>query len=74
MTMKEAVLEVNHWCHEKVTYRGTDGQVPHSPLATGKDSLRPTRRGVRLHDVAALRAVRNPCPPVLHAPPGARRR
>lgn len=32
MTMEEAVLEVNHWCHEKVTYRGTDGRTS-SPLA-----------------------------------------
>lgn len=24
MTMKEAVLEVNHWCHEKVNYAPTD--------------------------------------------------
>lgn len=24
LSMKEAVLEVNHWCHEKVAYRGTD--------------------------------------------------
>lgn len=23
-TMEEAALEVNHWCHEKVVYRGTD--------------------------------------------------
>lgn len=33
MTMKEAALEVNHWCHEKVCYRGTDGRTS-SPLAT----------------------------------------
>lgn len=24
LTMREAALEVNHWCHEKVTYRGSD--------------------------------------------------
>lgn len=24
MSMHDAALEVNHWCHEKVTYRGTD--------------------------------------------------
>ncbi len=30
--MKEAALEINHWCHEKVTYRGTDDRTS-SPLA-----------------------------------------
>jgi transglutaminase-like putative cysteine protease len=29
--MEEAALEVNHWCHEKVTYRATDGRTS-SPL------------------------------------------
>ncbi|MDR1887335.1 MAG: transglutaminase domain-containing protein [Prevotellaceae bacterium] len=29
--MAEAALEVNHWCHEKVTYRATDGRTS-SPL------------------------------------------
>lgn len=24
LSMKEAALEVNHWCHEKVTYKSTD--------------------------------------------------
>jgi hypothetical protein len=24
LSMREAALEVNHWCHEKVTYRGSD--------------------------------------------------
>ncbi len=32
MSMADAVLEVNHWCHEKVTYRGTDGRTS-APLA-----------------------------------------
>lgn len=35
MSMKDAALEVNHWCHEKVTYKGTDGRTS-SPLATVK--------------------------------------
>ncbi len=35
MTLKEAILEVNHWCHEKVTYKGTDSRTS-SPLATIK--------------------------------------
>lgn len=33
LSMKEAVLEVNHWCHEKVTYRGSDSRTS-APLAT----------------------------------------
>ena len=32
MNMADAALEVNHWCHEKITYRGTDGRTS-SPLA-----------------------------------------
>lgn len=35
LPMKEAVLEINHWCHEKVIYKGTDGRTS-SPLATVK--------------------------------------
>lgn len=31
LSMKQAALEVNHWCHEKVTYKGTDGRTI-SPL------------------------------------------
>lgn len=37
LSMHDAVLEVNHWCHEKVTYRGTDGRTS-SPLALAKTS------------------------------------
>jgi hypothetical protein len=32
LSMKEAAQEVNHWCHEKVTYTGTDGRTS-APLA-----------------------------------------
>lgn len=38
MSMKEAALEVNHWCHEKVTYRGTDIRTS-APLSTVKNSF-----------------------------------
>jgi len=31
LSLKDAVLEVNHWCHEKVVYRSTDGRTS-SPL------------------------------------------
>jgi hypothetical protein len=27
LSMEKAALEVNHWCHEKVTYRATDGRT-----------------------------------------------
>jgi len=33
MTMLNAALEVNHWCHEKVTYRGSDSRTS-APLAS----------------------------------------
>ena len=31
LSMQEAILEVNHWCHEKVTYQPSDGRTS-SPL------------------------------------------
>lgn len=31
LSMKDAILEINHWCHEKVTYQPSDGRT-HSPL------------------------------------------
>lgn len=37
LSMQEAVLEVNHWCHEKVTYRASDGRTS-APLATVKSA------------------------------------
>lgn len=33
LSMKDAILEINHWCHEKATYQPSDGRT-HSPLAT----------------------------------------
>ena len=38
MTMAEAALEINHWCHEKVTYRATDIRTS-APLSTIKKSF-----------------------------------
>ncbi len=55
LTMKEAVLEVNHWCHEKVTYKGTDGRSS-SPLATVKTAFGRCGEESTL-TVAALRSV-----------------
>lgn len=37
LSMEEAALEVNHWCHEKITYRATDGRTS-APLALAKTS------------------------------------
>lgn len=33
LSMSDAILEINHWCHEKVTYRPSDARTS-SPLAT----------------------------------------
>ncbi|MBO4753237.1 MAG: transglutaminase domain-containing protein [Bacteroidales bacterium] len=33
LSMADAILEVNHWCHERVTYQPTDERTS-SPLAT----------------------------------------
>ena len=38
LTMKEAALEINHWCHEKVNYRGTDSRTS-APLSTIKKTF-----------------------------------
>ena len=37
LPMYDAVLEVNHWCHEKVNYKGSDSRTS-SPMATVKTS------------------------------------
>ena len=37
LTMYDAVLEVNHWCHEKVNYKGSDSRTS-APMATIKTS------------------------------------
>jgi len=37
LTMYDAVLEVNHWCHEKVSYKGSDSRTS-APMATIKTS------------------------------------
>lgn len=55
MNMKDAALEVNHWCHEKVTYRPADSRTS-SPLATVRTGF--GRCGEEsTFTVAALRAV-----------------
>ena len=55
LPLKDAVIEVNHWCHEKVTYRPTDGRTS-SPMATVKTAYgRCGEESTFL--VAALRSV-----------------
>lgn len=55
MSMKDAILEVNHWCHEKATYQPSDGRT-HSPLQTVSSAI--GRCGEEsTFTVAALRAV-----------------
>ena len=38
MTMEQAAIEVNHWCHEHVAYRAADSRTS-APLATLRTSL-----------------------------------
>lgn len=55
LSMKDAILEVNHWCHEKVVYRPSDARTS-SPLASVKTAY--GRCGEEsTFAVAALRAV-----------------
>lgn len=37
MSIAEAALEVNHWCHEQMNYKGSDGRTS-APLASLKTS------------------------------------
>lgn len=54
-TMPEAILEVNHWCHEKVTYRASDARTS-SPLSSVSQAI--GRCGEEsTFAVAALRSV-----------------
>lgn len=55
MNMVDAALEVNHWCHEKVTYRPADSRTS-APLATLRTAF--GRCGEEsTFTVTALRAV-----------------
>ena len=55
MSMKDAVLEVNHWCHEKAVYMPSDRRTS-SPLATVKTAYGRCGEESTLL-VAALRSV-----------------
>ncbi|MFZ4401656.1 MAG: transglutaminase domain-containing protein [Bacteroidales bacterium] len=55
LSMKDAALEINHWCHEKVAYQGCDARTS-GPLSTVKNAL--GRCGEEsTFTVSALRAV-----------------
>ena len=55
LTMKDAILEVNHWCHEKLTYKPSDARTL-SPLSSARSTL--GRCGEEsTFTVAALRSV-----------------
>lgn len=55
LSMEQAVLEVNHWCHEHVTYKPSDGRTS-APLASMRTAT--GRCGEEsTYTVAALRAV-----------------
>ena len=55
MGMKDAILEVNHWCHELVTYQPSDGRTS-APLSTIRSAY--GRCGEQsTFTVAALRAI-----------------
>ena len=55
MTMEQAALEVNHWCHEKVSYQPSDGRTS-PPLTTMANAI--GRCGEEsTFTVAAMRAV-----------------
>ena len=55
MSMREAVLEVNHWCHEKAVYMPSDRRTS-SPLATVKTAYGRCGEESTLL-VAALRSI-----------------
>lgn len=55
LSMTDAALEVNHWCHEKVNYKASDGRTS-SPLASMRTSF--GRCGEEsTFTVAAMRSV-----------------
>ena len=55
LSMQDAILEVNHWCHEKATYRPSDARTS-SPLATVRTAYGRCGEESTLL-VAALRSV-----------------
>ncbi len=54
-SLYDAVLEVNHWCHEKVIYTPSDARTS-SSSGFREDSLRALWRGIDVHG-SRLRSV-----------------
>ncbi len=40
LSMKDAILEVNHWCHEHVTYKPSDARTS-SPMSSVSQAIGP---------------------------------
>lgn len=58
LSMRDAILEINHWCHEKATYQPSDSRT-HPPLSTVYTAI--GRCGEEsTFTVAALRAMSIP--------------
>lgn len=55
MTMTQAALEVNHWCHEKVTYKASDSR-DQDPLTTIRAGLGRCEEEM-IFAICALRSV-----------------
>ena len=55
MDMKQAALEINHWCHEKVTYQPSDIRTS-SPMSTILSARGQMRRGIDIYS-SALRTA-----------------
>lgn len=55
LSMSEAVLEINHWCHERATYKPTDGR-DQDPLTTLRSGFGRCEEEMIL-TIAALRSV-----------------
>lgn len=69
MDMKDAILEVNHWCHEKLTYKPSDGAYIVSAFLDEKFAGA-LRGGIHVRS-GGLEGCRDPCPPGLHSSLGA---
>ena len=68
LSLYDAILEVNHWCHEKAIYTPSDARTS-SPLATVRTAYGRCGEESTLL-VAALRSVGYPCSSGLHTPGG----
>ena len=72
LSLYDAVLEVNHWCHEKVIYTPSDARTS-SPLASVKTAYGRCGEEIYVHG-SRLAFGRHPCPPGIYAALGTYRR